>query len=405
MIMKQEKRTDAEINMKKDSWKLIGLLILTEIGCMVLGGAGVWLLGLFKHTSSDRLLANVVMTMAGIAVTGFQMRQALLREELDYNNGQYPFRFWVCMGIGLVVAFICSFLPFGAWPFLTVFVMLSLFSNMSTGILASSALLLIPLLINGASFNYFVLYFISGCFAVSLFQDLQIDFKIGIPLSLSILCLIICETANVVLLAKDRPNLEMFLIPAANIIISSIMLVGCLKQFSTKVIYQFRVNYLELNDTENDILVQFKEEFRDDYFICIHAAYFCDRIGQKIGMDTNMIKCAAYYHRLGDKLVPVMKAKRFPPKIREVLLEYQSKKPPKNKETAIIYCTDTVVSHITQTLRKGGDKPVDYAALVDSIFNKLEEKGFFWQCNITTQEFRVMYMTLREEKLYYDFLR
>lgn len=391
--------------MEKNRRKINVLLILAEVGVMVFGGAGVYLIGLLQRTASDRLLANVVMTAAGIAAAGFQMRQAYLREELDYNNGQYPFRFWVCMCIGLAAAFVCTFLPFGAWPFLTVFVMLSLFSNMSTGILASSALLLIPLLINGAAFNYFVLYFISGCFAVSLFQDLQIDFKIGIPLVLSILCLMVCETANVVLLANARPNVEMFLIPAANIIISSLMLMVCLKQFSSKVIYQYRVNYLEVNDTENDTLVQFKTDFRDDYFICIHTAYFCDRIAQKIGMDTNMIKCAAYYHRLGENLVPVMKKKRFPPKIREILLEYQSKKPPKNKETAILCCADIIVSNVTQALRKGDDKPVDYAALVDSIFKKLEERGFFWQCNISTQEFRIMYMIFREEKLYYDFLR
>lgn len=405
MIMKQEKRTEAETSMGKNSRKTIALLILAELGCMVVVGGGVYLLGLLLHTSADKLLANAVMAMAGIAVAGFQMRQAYLRDELDYNNGLYPFRFWACMCIGLVTSFVCTFLPFGAWPFLTVFVMLSLFSNMSTGILASSALLLIPLLINGASFNYFALYFISGCFAVSLFQDLQIDFKIGLSLSLSILCLMVCETANVVLLANDRPNLEMFLIPIANIIISSILLVGCLKQFSTKVIYQFRVNYLEVNDTENDVLVQFKEESRDEYFISIHAAYFCDRIAQKIGMDTNMIKCAAYYHRFGDKLKHVMKAKRFPPKVREILLEYQSKKPPKNKETAILFCADTIVSIITKALREGGDKPVDYAALVDSVFKKLDGSGFFWQCNLTTQEYRIMYMIFREEKLYYDFLR
>ena len=405
MIMRQEKKAEAEKSIIRNKPKISVLLILAEIGVMAFGGLGIFLIGLFQQTSSDRLLANMVMTVAGIAVTGFQLRQAYLREELDYNNGQHLYRFWLCMCIGLAAAFICSFLPFGAWPFLTVFVMLSLFSNMSTGILASSALLLIPLMISGAPFDYYVMYFISGCFAVALFQDLQIDFKIGISLFLSILCLLICETANVVLPANSRPDLEMFLIPAANIIISSIMLVGCLKLFSSMVVYQYRVNYLEVNDTENDILVQFKTDFRDEYFICVHTAYFCDRIGQKIDLDTNMLKCAAYYHRLGEKLPKVMEQQKFPPKVKEVLMEYLSKKPPKNKETAILSCSDIIVSRVTQELRKGDNNPVDYEALVDSIFNQLIKGGFFWQCNITTQEFRIMHTIFREEKLYYDFLR
>ncbi|MDE6924926.1 MAG: hypothetical protein K2P59_06635 [Acetatifactor sp.] len=381
------------------------LLILTELGIMALAGGGVLLIGWLHQTEPDRLLSNLVMTAAGIAVIGFQLRQEYVRGKLDYNNEKYPFRFWLCVCIGLVIAFACVFLPAAGWPFLTIFVMLALFSNMSTGILASSMLLMISVILSGATMNYFAIYFISGCFAVALFQHLESDFALGLPLVMSILCLLICETANAVLLANARPDVELFLIPAANIIVNSIMLVVGLKLFFSMVIYQYRVNYLEINDTENDALVKFKEESRDDYFICIHTAHFCDLICKKIDMDENMLKCAAYYHRIGEELPALMDRKHFPPKLREILEEYNAKKPPKNKETAILACSDKVVSSITQKLRENGDDPIDYKVFIDGMFEKLVNDGYFWQCNISMQEFKAMHQIFREEKLYYDFLR
>ena len=391
--------------MEKGRKKISILLLLAEFGVIAFGCAGVLLTGRVLQISAYELLADLVMTAAGLAITGFQLRQAYIREELDYNNGKHPFRFWLCMCVGLGIAFICSFLPFGAWPFLTVFVMTSLFSNMGTGILSSSVLLLIPLMMSGAGFPYFVLYFVSGCFAVTLFRHLEDDFKIGIPLFLSVLCLLLCETAAVVLPADARPDVEMFLIPAANIIISSILLLGCLKLFSSAVIYRYRVNYLEINDTENPVLVRFKERSRDEYFLCIHTAHFCELIGQKIGADTDILKCAAYYHRLGAELPALMNEQKFPPGGREILTEYLSRKPPKHKETAILSCADLVVSSVTKLLRQEGNKPVDYEALVDSVFRKLAEDGWFWQCDISMREFEIMHRIFREEKLYYDFLR
>lgn len=391
--------------MERNKHKKTLLLVLTELGVMVLGSGGVLLIGLLQRTAPDRLLSNLVMTVAGIAAIGFQFRREYIKKMLDYNHDKYPFRFWLCVCIGLAAAFVCVFLPAGGWPFLTIFVMLSLFSNMSTGILSSSVLLMISVILSGSPVNYFALYLISGCIAAALFQHLEIDFQIGIPLTLSILCLLVCETANVVLLANARPDVEMFLIPAANIIINSIMLVGGLKLFSSMVVYRYRVNYLEINDTENDDLVKFRERSREDYYICIHTAHFCDRICKNIDMDTNMLKCAAYYHRVGEELPKLMVRKHFPPKLKEILIEYGTSKPPKNKETAILACSDMVVSSITRLLRENGDKPIDYCAYIDDMFAKLVDEGYFWQCDISMREFKIMHQIFREEKLYYDFLR
>lgn len=48
------------------------------------------------------------------------------------------------------------------------------------------------------------------------------------------------------------------MIPVANMVISSVLLIGFLKLFSSQVVYQYREIYLEINDTENQILTEFQ---------------------------------------------------------------------------------------------------------------------------------------------------
>lgn len=387
---------------KKYGWKYF----LLELGVLVLGTAGMWILGGIRKEAADRLLGNCCMALFGLAVTGFVFRREYLRDTLDYNNGEHVPRFWLCVYMGLLSAFLCGFLPVGGWPFLVVFVMLSLFSNMGTGILVSSMLLMIAVLLSGGTVGSFVLYLVSGTFAAALFHHLEKDFKIGGSLCLSILCLLVCETANLVLVANDRPDFEMFVIPAANMIISSILLLGCLKIFSSMVVYQYREKYLDINDTENPVLAQLRQENKQEYMHSIHTAYFCERIAKRLGLDADALKSAGYYYRMGEKLPQLMEEKQFPPAVREILTEYLTrKKSVRKKETAVLVCSDTVVTSVLFMLEKGADKQLDFDRVIDAVFKKLLEDGSFDCCNITMEELRTMQRIFKEEKLYYDFLR
>ena len=114
---------------------------------MLLGTGGVWLLCVLRKTAEDRLLGSCIMTLFGMAVTGFVFRREYLRDKLDYDNAEHASRFWNCIYIGLGISFVCGLIPVAGWPFLPVFVMLALFSNMGVGILASSMLLMTAVLI------------------------------------------------------------------------------------------------------------------------------------------------------------------------------------------------------------------------------------------------------------------
>ena len=391
-----------EENRPKLTWKLFFI----EILILILGGAGAWFFGSLHHMEQDRLLSACVMTVLGLAVTGFHFRKEYLEDKLDYNNEEHVLRFWLCIAAGLAIAFTCSFLPAAGWPFLVVFVLLSLFSNLGIGILAASMLLSVAVTLSGGTAGDFVLYLICGAFAVTLFRNVESDFRFGVPLFLSILCLLVCETANVVLVANARPNLEMFVVPVVNIILSSILLFGCLKYFSSTVVYQHREKYLDINDTEVPILVELKEKNRQEYMFGVHTAYFCERIAKQLGLDGDALKCASYYHRLGERLGEVMTKAKFPPAAQAILEEYQAGGTQVTiKETAVLICADTVITTISELIQKEPAGKVDYDSVIQSIFEDFWEKGTFSNCSISIGEFCSMRRIFMKEKLYYDFLR
>lgn len=90
--------------------------------------------------------------------------------------------------------------------------------------------------------------------------------------------------------------------PAANLVVSGILLLGILKFFSGAVVFRDRVRYLDLNDTENQILAKYRQTDRTEYFQCIHTAYFCERIALKLGLDKDALKCAGLYHKKAGSL-------------------------------------------------------------------------------------------------------
>lgn len=391
-----------EENRPKITWRIL----LPEFISVLLAVGGIWGISLFHQKSQDVILSNIVFGVAGVAVLGYCVRQAYLDKEFDYDNGEHCFRFWVCFWIGLAGAFVCTFLPTAGWPYLTIFVSLALFSNISIGILAGAVLLVISVLLCGAQTVLFLLYFLSGLFATVLFRHLDRDFKIGKRLVLSLFCLLLCETAGIVLLANAKPNFESFVIPTVNIFISGILLVGVLKLFSSLVIYKYREKYLELNDTENPLLVKCRNESKEDYMHGVHTEYFCERIAGRLDLDVEALKCAGYYHRLCARNQQILAEEKFPPKVQEILLEFYDKKTPvKRKETAVLVSADVVVNTVQHLVEKSQGRSLDYDYIIDSVFKHFSEAETFAKCDITLYEIGTMCQIYKEEKLYYDFLR
>lgn len=403
-IMRRKKRvkTDMEENRKR----IIRREPLAGIGCSILAAGGIYLISFMRQMTMEEIVSNIVFALLGIAALSYFLRFQYLEDKLDYNNKEHLCRFWMSFLTGLAVALGCCYLPVSGWPFPAVFVLLSLFGNLTLGIFGGTVLLMIPVLITGAGAGDFFLYFISGVFAAVLFQKLENGFKIGIPMFLSLFCLLLCEMARVVLLLNARPSLEAFSVSFVNIVINGSLLIAIIKYFSARVVYQYREAYLEWNDPENDLLRQFKENSKGDYMQCIHTAHFCEIIARRLGLSEDALRCAAYYYKWEEKGENITAAKNFPPPAREILQEYrEGRGTAVHKETAVLICAERVVSSILYMMENNKDKPPEYDKIIEIVFKRFQDKGDFKNSDLMLKELEQIKTIFKEEKLYYDFLR
>lgn len=388
-------------NKRKITWRMLVPELLSVFVC----AAGICAVSFIRQKSTEEMVSIMILGIIGVLILGFQVRQAYLDKELEYDNGEHYHRFWICFMMGLAGAFVCAFLPAAGWPFMPIFVLLSLFGNMNIGILGASVLLTVSVGMSNAAMSVFVLYFLSGVFAISLFRHLNDSFKIGSKIFLALLCQLLGETAVVILLANERLSVELFVIPMANIVISGIVLLGILKLFFSMVIFKYRLKYLELNDTENAVLADLRTSSKSEYMHSVHTAYFCERIAAKLSMDVEALKCAGYYHKVSEARPELASEQDFPPAVREILAEYHSKKPVIRRETAVLLCSDKMMNTIQYLISKSEDKGLNYDYIIDNVFQHFEDTGAFFQCDITLKELKTMQNIFKEEKLYYDFLR
>lgn len=368
--------------------------------------AGTFLLCLFRGCQAVDILRDVILSGIGCFGVLFVMAQT------DGGQLYWP-RFTALYALCLLLAAACSYLPFAGWPFLTVFVLLSLFSNVLTGICAGGLLLSISTLLAGCGIEVFVLYFTCGLIGCGLFSRLRDKERFIAPVLLSVLFLFVGETACVVLYANETLKWELFLVPFVNAVLNIVLLLLLLKLFSNLIIYRYRNKYMEINDQECSLLVELKACSREEYYRAVHTAYFCGRIAGKLNLDADAAKAGGYYHRIGllrgeinwQNTQELLEPYEFPPAAVRLLEEYlESGHSLKSKEAAVLLFSDTVIASIMGLLKQEPEKKIDYDRLIEEIFQKELRSFALARCDITMEELTGMRNTFQEEKLYYDFL-
>lgn len=414
--MKQEKRRETRVpeKMADDKTKKKSHTGLCVLILFLVTIAGTFLLCLLKGCTRIDMLRNVVLSGIGCFAVLFLMVQAAEKHLYAYDNEQYLLRFTGLYAVCFVLAAACSYLPSQGWPFLTVFVLLSLFSNTMIGICAGGLLLAVSVLLAGCGTEIFVLYFTCGIIGAGLFRRLSDKDKLIVPILLSVAFLLVGETACVVIYANETLKAELFLVPLLNVIINIVLLFILLKFFSNVVIYKYRDKYLEINDQEFSLLVELKAHSKEEYYRAVHTAYFCDRIAKKLQLDADAAKAGGYYHRIGilkgevtlENTEELIIPHAFPPAAGRLLAEYLTLDSSlKSKEVVVLLLADTVISSVLELFAKEPKVQIDYDELIEKIFEKKLEEPVLWESDIAMGELTSMKNTFKEEKLYYDFLR
>lgn len=397
---------DAE-NKKKEPVYLVNSILIVITVLLVTAG------GFLKHAGGAELLRNAILAGTGAFLTCFLFLSE--KDRLSEKNASpaRTSRFAISYGICLAVSLCCAFLPPAGWPFLVVFVMMSLFGGFLPGICGGISFLTFSVLLAGADISIFALYVLTGLLGACLFSRLDEKYRIALPLFVSLSFLFAAETACVVLFANETLKWELFLIPALNVIISLILLLILLKVYSGMEIFKYRIKYLEINDQEFELLVNIKEKDKNAYYRAVHAAYFSERIAQALSLDADAAKTAAYYANAGilykepeKDLEDAFVSYGFPPYARQLLRELTGKNTGiRHKEATVVYMADAVISSILYLFEKKQDTKTDYAAVIETVFQKKWESGSLKNSELTFAEWNRMKKIFKEEKLYYDFLR
>lgn len=364
----------------------------------------------------NEIICNTVMVMLGTGIVVFALKASEIGGLYFYQiQGNYR-NFCVFYMIAMIAAVLFPLLPVAGWPFLVVFVVLSLFSNSISGLIAGSVCLMLSVMLESSgTYHEFFLYFFSGLVGIMVFSQLNANFKVGLPTFISLLCLMVCLTANVLLFEQGKLNLSQLLIAAINLMVTFILLLIVLKVFSNSVIHKYRERYMELNDPECPLLVQLKEKSKEEYYHAIHTAYFSDKIARSLGMDDLAAKACGYYHRIGqlkgentwENIEAICDEYNFPPNARKILQEYVDPTVPMtSKEAVVVLFSDRIVSSILYLFSQDAKAKLDYQQIVDTVFRKkIVESNNLWKNDITLAQLQEMRKIFIEEKLYYDFLR
>lgn len=406
----ENEKTKSMTENKNTAWKkyLQGFLLFVLAGAVTYAGC------ILHHIEDAGLLRCLVMVFLG---TGCVIFSFMLSEEKDLfiyrNHGRFG-RFVIAFVLCLLTAVFFPYLPTAGWPFLVVFATLGIFSNMMTGLAAGSVCLLLAVNLSGGDGSVFWLYFISGLTGILVLSTLDEDFKVGLPLVISLMSLLLCLTANIILFANEPLSAAQFLIPGINLFVSCILLLILLKFFCSTVVMRYRERYLEINDPECPLLVRLKEMSRQEYYHAVHTAYLSDRIAHRLQLDDQAAKTCAYYRRIGllhgentwENVEKVCREYHFPPSAYRILKEYAD---PETRihaaETLIVYFADHVVSAVLYLFEQDPKAEIDYEKLVDTIFEQKMEDAELWENVMTLAQFAQMKKIFVEEKLYYDFLR
>lgn len=364
--------------------------------------------------SREELIADTVMAGAAGAVVVYLQFHMILNHRYGYDNELHWKRFYFLLLCGLAAALLFPFLPVAGWPYLVLFILLSMYGNSFAGLVSGTMLLMLSLLLTpDAGMPVFFLYFLSGIIGIILFSGIDSDFKVELPLFITMLFFALLLMADIVLFENRSLTGELFIVPVINLLVCFFLLIVVLKAFNTRVVNPYRERYLEINDQQHPLLVELKQKSRDAYIEAIHTVHFAERIAGKIGCDVDSVKTAAYYYRIGtlrgentwENVREIANENSFPQEAIDLLQECLTQEEAvTHKEAAIVLLSDSVIRLVLEAQHQIPDGKPDYQKLISGLFDQKLESGFLNQCDISICEFLELKQTFLEENLYYDFL-
>ncbi len=368
--------------------------------------------------SYEIILRNTIVSLIITGTVVFMLKDACTRgnEGFSYDNCDHKMRFVLFYAGMTILSCAFSLVPNQFWPYMSLFVILSLLSNTEIGIVSGIGFAMISVMLEtSGGYGELFMYTIAGVLAIVLFKDLKENTAIGYKVAISLMMQAVLLLAFDVLFQNRTLSIKLLIIPIINLMLNLIILMAFLNMFGLYVIRKSNDNYMEINDTEFPLLAGLREENKDEYFRAIHTGYLAERIALGLGFNDRAVKNCSYYHRIGSlegksnwtDVEQIYLDNNFPKEAVALLKEYidNPKGAVRSRECLAVVISETVVASIMYMVKKDKDAKIDYDQMIDKIFDKKEADGELKSYNITYREYDQMRKILKKEKLYYDFLR
>ncbi|MDR2545908.1 MAG: hypothetical protein LBC96_00155 [Lachnospiraceae bacterium] len=331
------------------------------------------------------------------------------------DEGGYSRLFFLAYMITLPIVCVIPLLPETGWPFLVIFIILGLTGDRLTGIFAATVFLLIAVMLTAVpTILLFFSYFLAGIVGVVLFSHLDEAFRVAWPLLISVTINFVVSAANLVMVNEGQLDFETLFIMGANLLVCVLLLLVFLRFYSANVIHKSRIKYMEINDPEFPILVELKQKSLAGYYQAVHTAYLSDKMAKRLGLDDMATKTCGYYHKIGtlrgtnswEAIEEICREYKFPPAAISLLKEYTDRESTiMSKEAAVVLFADTLVASILYIFSKNPRATPDYNQIIEAIYERKVNSEILDKSLLTVGEMKEIREMLKEEHLYYDFLR
>ena len=381
-------------------------------------GIFVLIFSLITGKNYETILRNTITAVIFSGTVVFLLKVAISRgkDGFSYDNYDRQYRFFaVYMGM-VVLSCLISLVPNEFWPYMSLFVILSLFSNRELGIVTGIGFTMLSVMLeDNGNYSEFFMYVLAGMVAIALFSDLEENTNIRYPLFISLLMQAVLLLAFNVLFKNRTMSLNLLVLPVLNLMLNLVIVLAFLNMFGVYVIRKTNDMYMEINDTEYPLFASLCEKDRDERFRAVHTSYLTDRICHELGYNERPARTCAYYHRIGildgktkwSEVEHFYLENNFPTEAVEYLHEFiePADGQARSGETLAVNMSETVITEIKSLINRNKNAKIDYDRLIDDIFDSRIKDGSLTNYNVTFREYEKMRNILKKEKLYYDFLR
>lgn len=361
------------------------------------------------------LVRNVIVMLIMSGVLLIIMDSCIKNGMSAYDNAEHPMRFMVSYLAAVAAGGAAAILPQLVVPLAALCVIAALLSDCYTGMAVCMTVSAVPLLVAGGSFEYYLFYFLTGVLVITLMMCGNREFRVREPLIIFTLIYTVAYTALIIMKRKDITPAAV-INPAVGLGLDLIIMAIAFRMISAYIVFRYRDRYAETVDPEYHLLLELKEKNRSEFKRAIHTSYLCERIAALTGTDSIDMKGAGFYHRIGvlsdgqadinAESLRIIKEEKLPPEIIRIIEGYcAAGHDVSSKEVSVLVIADSVIAAVLNEFEVKKVQNLDSDRIIDEIFSDLSYEGIINDSALSMHELNKIRKYLKEEKLYYDFLR